>query len=146
MATSQIIHLTPRNDFSARLPMSIGTPVTTPPSVMASAMPLAITSMPKVAMNDGTSSLVTTNPLTAPMAMPTASAATIPSSTECWSRITVAASTLTRPTPEPTDRSSSPARMTNVTPKATSYARIDPCVSRFVMFSVVRKYGLAMLK
>jgi hypothetical protein len=48
-----------------------------------------------------------------------------PSGIDPVSRITIAPNTLTSATPAPTERSSSPARITKVSPKAT-IARVAP--------------------
>ena len=140
--TSHRAQRIPRNPSFARFPSSVGTPDTTAPSVMARAMPWAMVSIPNVAMKDGTLSLVTIRPLIRPIPAPTPRQVSTPSRIEPVSRITVEATTLTSATPAPTERSSSPAKITKERPKAT-IASVAAWSRMLVTLSSVAKNSFA---
>ena len=102
----QIGQRRPRNSPLAMFVTLLGSPEMTAPFVSARAIPRAISSMPRVAMNEGTRSLVTMAPLAMPMAVPVPMPARTPRITDCESRMTRAETTLASATPEPTERSS----------------------------------------
>ncbi len=97
-------------------------------------------------MNEGTRSLVVMKPLAAPMAAPAAS--TTPTETQVfqpWLTVRMATSPPSRPSSEPTDRSISPAMMTNTMPQA-SMPVTDICRNRLEMLFGRRKVPLVWLQ
>ena len=80
-----------------------------------------MSSIPSVTMNDGTSSLVVTSPLTRPTSRPKPSSSTITHTVFASSpSISRAAITTSAVTNEPTDRSNPPETMTKYWPMASS--------------------------
>ena len=93
-------------------------------------------------MNEGTRSLVVMKPLTTPMAAPATS--TVPTASQVFHpRLTVrmATSPPSRPSSEPTERSISPAMMTNTMPQA-SMPVTDICRNRLEMLLGLRNVPL----